>query len=97
MDLLLSSIAKTIPSNYTVRGFEVTFEPEGIQEKDWEKNYWAIMTRVHLDKPKQVIKSHPLYELWNTILEGEKRCDTRLYEGETLMKSSMEASGSPQS
>lgn len=78
MELLLSSIAKTIPSNYDVKGFSIDIEPAGIQEKDWKKNYWALMTRMHLDKPKQAIKSHPLYDLWNTILEGERGCDTKL-------------------
>ena len=93
MDLLLSSRAKTIPSNYTVKGFEVTFEPEGIQQKDLEKNYWAIMTRVHLDKPKQQVQSHPLYELWNTILEGTNECDMRLYGGEMSLRSLRVVSG----
>ncbi len=93
MDLLLSSRAKTIPSNYTVRGFELTIEPEGITQKDWNKNYWAIMSRVHLDKPKQKVQSHPLYELWNSILEETSECDMKLYGGVMSMNSSETASG----
>lgn len=93
MDLLLSSVAKSVPSNYDVRGFELSVEPEGIQQKDLIKNYWAIMTRVHLDKPKQKVQLHPLYELWNNILEETSECDMKLYAGVTSMSSSEMVSG----
>ena len=97
MDLLLSSRAKTVPSNYTVRGFTLEVEPEGITQKDWDKNYWAIMTRVHLDKPKQKVQAHPLYELWNNILEETKVCDTQSYGGVMPMNSLRMESGELQS
>ena len=61
----------TLPSNHTIKGFEVSLDPQGITEEHWIKHHQSVMTKIHLETEVDPPIVQPLMELWEKILEGK--------------------------